>query len=87
MIQARLSVFFIDNRQLLTYIPPNTVIKIDGNTITPRNSVKNLGVYMHCSLLVDKHTDEMSQKVIDVLIFVSHITENLEKPFKIPAVQ
>ena len=35
---------FIGNRQLLAHVPPNTVIKINGDTIAPSNYVKNFGL-------------------------------------------
>ncbi len=78
---------FIGNRQLLAHVPPNTVIQIDGDTITSSNHVKNLGMYMDRFMLFDKHTDEISKKVIGILMFLSRISGNLDKSSRILVVQ
>ena len=77
----------IGNRQLLTHVPSDTVIRIDGDTITPSNSVKNLGVYIDRFMVFDKHTDVMSKKVTGILMFLSRVSGNLDKPSRILVVQ
>ena len=37
---------FVGSRQLISFIPPNTVIEFDSTAITPSKSVKNLGIFM-----------------------------------------
>ena len=77
----------IGNRQLLAQVPPNIVIQIDGDTLTPSNCVKNLSVYMDRFMLFDKHTEEMSKKVVGLLMFLSRISKSLDKPSRILVVQ
>ncbi len=41
----KIQCIFIGNKQLLSNVPPNTIIEIDGEAISPSNHVKNLGMY------------------------------------------
>ncbi len=43
---------FIGNRQLLSQIPPNTIIDCDGDFIYPSSHVKNLGVFIDKYMLL-----------------------------------
>lgn len=78
---------FIGNRQLLSHIPIETVITIDGNSITPCKDIKNLGVHFDQHMLFNKHIEEISKKVIGTLMFLRRISDNLDKPSRIIAVQ
>ncbi len=46
---------FIGNRQLLTQIPPATIINCDSDVITPITHAKNLGVYFDRYMFFDRH--------------------------------
>lgn len=78
---------FIGSRQLLSHVPSNTVIKIHGETITPSNYVKNLGVCIDQFMLFDKHANELSKKVVGTLMFINRISSNLDKSSRIIVVQ
>ncbi len=48
---------FIGNRKLLSRIPDNTNLKFDGNIITPRTHVKNLGLYIDRYMTFDERVN------------------------------
>ncbi len=79
------NVFFIGSRQLLAQVPPNPVISIDGDIITPSPQVKNLGVYMDKFMLFDKHI--LTKKAVGVLMFLSRVGADFDKPSRIIVVQ
>ena len=53
---------FIGTRRLLSLIPPDTHLMVDGNAITPSTSVKNLGIHFDNHLLFDTHITELIKK-------------------------
>ena len=63
-------ILFIGNRQLIARIPPNTTINYDNHIITPIKYAKNLGVYFDCFMSFDVHIDELSKKVMGLLIYL-----------------
>ncbi len=77
----------IGSRQILSQIPSNIIVKIDGDTITPSNHVKNLGVCIDRIMLFDKHINELSKKVVGTLMFINRVCDKLDRPSRIIAVQ
>ena len=77
----------IGNRQILSHIPPNTVIDCDGDIIYPSTHVKNLGVYIDRYMLFDVHINELTKKVMGTLMFISRISHNFDKSTRIIVVQ
>lgn len=73
----------IGNRQHLSRIPANTVIKIDEDMITPSNHVKKLGLFIDQYMTFDKHSNELSKKVM----FINRIRINLDKQSRIIVMQ
>ncbi len=70
---------FIGNRQLLPRIPPKTTLHFNGHIIYPSNHVKNLGVYIDRYMLYDVHRNELNKKVMGILIYISRISDKLDK--------
>ena len=77
----------IGNRQLLSQIPPNTIIDCDGDIIYPSTHVKNLGVYIDKYMLFDVHINELTKKVMGTLMFINRISHNFNKSTRIIVVQ
>ena len=78
---------FVGNRQLLSRIPPNTVINCDGANIQPSNSVKNLGVYIDRYMLFDVHVNEVNKKAMGILFYINRIGNNFDKSSRILVIQ
>ena len=78
---------FIGNQQLLSKIPDGTVIKLNGKTINPSDTVKNLGLHMDCLMNFDHHISEIYKKVMGILIYISRISSHMDKSSRIIAVQ
>ena len=78
---------FIGNRQLLSHIPPNTTVNFNGNVIYPSKYVKNLGVYFDPYMLFDVHINELNKKVMGILMFVSRMSDRLDKKSRIMVIQ
>ncbi len=78
---------FIGNRQLLSHIPPNTTLNLDGNVIHPSKNVKNLGVYLDRYLIFYILINELKRKVMGILIYVSRINDNLGNKCRIMVIQ
>ncbi len=55
MLNDKKKKIFIGTGRLLSLIPPNTHLMVDGNVITPSTSVKNLGIYFDNHLSFDIH--------------------------------
>ncbi len=62
-------------------------MNFDGNVIHPSRHVKNLGVYLDRHLLFDVHINELKRKVMGILIYVSRISDNLDKNSRIMVIQ
>ncbi len=69
----------IGNEQILSHVPPNTVIKIYEEVISPSSHVKNLGMYMDRFMLFDKHKNKVTQKVTGTLMSLSRVRATLDK--------
>ena len=70
---------FIGNRQLLARIPEDAVVRFGNTSIQPSTHVKNLGLHMDKYLLFDVHINEISKKVIGLLIYLNRISMNFDK--------
>ncbi len=62
---------FIGNRQLISCILNNTIVKFDGNTIIPSNHVKNLGLYINRYMTFDVHVNGLNKKVMGTLMYIN----------------
>lgn len=79
---------FVSKKQLLAHVvPPNTVMKIDEDTILPSNHVNIFVVHMGRYMLFDEHTEELSKNVVGMLTFLSQISVNVDKHSRIVIVQ
>ncbi len=74
---------FIGNSQLLSNIPPNATINVNGNIIYPSKHVKNLGVYIDRFMLFDVHINDLNKKAIGILMYISRIGDSLDKQTRI----
>ncbi len=61
---------FFGNRQLLSHVPEDITVNFDGNRIRPSNNVKKLGLHMDRYLLFDVHINEISKKVIGMVMYI-----------------
>ncbi len=78
---------FIGTRRLLSLIPPNTHLMVDGNIITPSTSVKNLGIYFDNHLSFDTHITELIKKAHGIIMFINRMKDNFNKLTNIIVVQ
>lgn len=78
---------FIGTRRLLSLIPPNTHLMVDGNVITPSTSVKNLGIYFDNHLSFDTHITELIKKAHGIIMFINRMKDNFNKLTNIIVVQ
>ncbi len=78
---------FVVNRQLLSHVPPNTIIHCDENIIYTSIHVKNLSVYIDKHMFFDAHINELFKKVMGTLIFINRISNNFDKATRIVVVQ
>ncbi len=74
---------FIGNRQLLSRIPNNTTIKLNGTTITPSNHVKNLGLYIDRYMSFDVHINELNKKIMGTLTYMNRLSDNFQKTTRV----
>ncbi len=70
---------FIGNRQLLSFIPPDTRISFDGDSIHLSIHVTNFSVYMDRYVIVDVYANELNKKVVGTLMHIYRISLNFEK--------
>ena len=77
----------IGTRRLLSLIPPDTHLMVDGNVITPSTSVKDLGIYFDNHLLFDTHITELIEKALGIIMFINRIKDNFNKSRRIIVVQ
>ena len=78
---------FVGSRQLVSLIPPNTVINFGSTSIIPSKSVKNLGVIMDQYMLFDVHINHISSKVSGILMFLNKIKDRFDKETRVIIVQ
>lgn len=84
---AKTQCIFIGSRQILSRIPPNTTININGDTIHPSTCVKNLRVYMDRYLVFDVHISELIKKVNGSLMYINRIGDLFDKQTRVIVVQ
>ncbi len=78
---------FIGSRQLCSRIPEDVVVQFDGTSITPSTHVKNLGLYMDRYMTFETHINEISKKVMGMLIYINRISSYLDKTTRIIVIQ
>lgn len=78
---------FIGTRGLLSKIPPDTHMLVDGNIITPSRSLKNLGVHFDSYLVFDIHITEIIKKIYGIIIYVNKLRDYFNKNTRITVVQ
>ncbi len=78
---------FIGNRQLLSRIPPDTLINCDDEHISPNTHVKNLDVSIERHMLFYVHISEVNKKVMGLLMFIRRISDSFDKPPRIIDIQ
>ncbi|RUM30450.1 MAG: hypothetical protein DSY42_04590 [Aquifex sp.] len=78
---------FIGSRQLCSHIPEDVVVKFDGTNISPSIHIKNLGLHMDRYMSFDAHINEISKKVMGMLIYINRISSYLDKKSRIIVVQ
>ncbi len=78
---------FIGTRRLLSLIPPNTHLMVDGNHITPCTSVKNLGIYFDNHLSFDTHITKLIKKKHMESLCINRMKDNFNKSTRIIVVQ
>ncbi len=64
---------FIGNKNMLSRIPGNTVIRVDDAVIQPSQHVKNLGLYFDQHMVFEKHISEITRKTFGTLIYVNRL--------------
>lgn len=88
MINATKTQFiFIGSRQLCSRIPEQVTLNFDGTTISPSTHVKNLGLSMDRYMSFETHANEISKKVMGMLIYINRISSYLDKKSRIIVVQ
>ncbi len=71
---------FIGIRKLLSLIPPNTHLVVDGNVITPSTSVKNLSIYFDNHLSFDTHITKLVKKITHgTIMFINRMKDHFNK--------
>ena len=78
---------FVGTRGLLSKIPPDTHLLVDGNTITPSTSLKNLGVHFDSHLLFDTHITEISKKVFGTIMYVNRLRDYFNKNTRVTVIE
>ena len=68
---------FIGSRHNIAKIPDDLRIFLDGNEITPANTIKNLDVHMDRFMTFDTHIQEMRKKVMGILIYLNRMKDNI----------
>ncbi len=70
---------FVGTRGNIAQVPSDTLIQVDGGTITPSNSIKNLGIYFDNNLLFDAHVSYTSKNFFGTLMFSNRLKGNFDK--------
>ena len=78
---------FIGTRGLLSQIPPDTHMLVDGNVITPSTSIKNLGVHFDNHLLFDTHITKISKKVYGTIMQINRLRDYFDRRTRIIVTQ
>ena len=77
---------FIGTRGLLSQIPHDTRIQVDGTNIVPSNSLKNLGIHFDNYMQFDTHISEMSKKIFGTIMYINRIKDNFNKSTRITVI-
>ncbi len=85
--ETKTQCIFIGSRQLCSRIPEDVVITFNGTNISPSTHVKNLGLYMDRYMSFETHVNEISKKVMGMLIYINRISSYLDKKSRIVVVQ
>ena len=85
--ESKTQFIFLGSRQYIARIPENVNIKLGNTIITPSQKVKNLGVYMDCSLTFNAHIDELRKKVTGTLLYLNRVCERFEFDCRVMVVQ
>ena len=78
---------FIGSRQLLSHIPEDIVVQFDGTSIRPSTHVNNLGLYMDRYMQFDTNINELTKKVIGMLIYICRVSMNFDRTTRKVVVQ
>ncbi len=78
---------FVGSKGLISQIPPNTNLRVDGATIIPSSSLKNLAVYFDSHMTFDSHVDNISGNIFNTLLYINRIKENFNKNSRITVIQ
>ena len=78
---------FIGSRGLLSQIPPNTSLRVDGATIISSSSLKNLGVYFDPAMTFDSHVNKISRKIFSTIIYINRVKDNFSKSARVIIIQ
>ncbi len=70
---------FVGSRGLISQIPSNTTLQVDGATIVPSSSLKNLGIYFDQNMTFDSHVNKISGKIFSTIIYINRIKDNFSK--------
>ncbi len=74
---------FTGSHQLLSSIPANTKINVNGDITYPSNRVKTLGVYADRHMLIDVHSNELNKKLMAILMYISRTSDKFDKQNRI----
>ncbi len=78
---------FIGNRNILSRIPGNTVIRVDDAVIQPNQHIMNLGLYFDQHMVFEKHISEITRKTFGTLMYVNRIKEVFSKEVRTTVIQ
>ena len=85
--ESKTQYIFFGTRQYVSRIPVNSNIKFNDIILTPSQKVKNLGVYMDCSLTFNVHIDELQKKVTGTLLYLNRVCDRFEFDCRVMVIQ
>ncbi len=78
---------FVGTRGLLSQIPPDTYIHVDGNLIIPSRSLKNLGIHSDNHIQFDTDINTLNRKIYRTLMYINELWGNINKNTRISVIQ
>ncbi len=78
---------FIGSSGLISQIPPNTCLQVDGNNIFPSNHLKNLGIYFDSHMTFDTHVNKIHKKIFSTILYINRIKNNLNRSARVTVMQ
>ena len=78
---------FVGSRGVISQIPPNTTLRVDGATIVPSSSLKNLGIYFDQYMTFEQHVNKISGKIFGTILYINRIKDNFSKSARITVIQ